>query len=211
MCDRLFVVIFWSLLFSACDSPKTGEFFRSDGVEDYRRVDTQALESREQWVFNGVLKGLNSKEHFVLEGQFLANVGQVKLYSHFNDFRWRDGVLIGLRLEEQKMFMQIGVPGFAVREEDLPAIFLRSDGRFKMRIEVHNAGIEGVRVLVWKYGYSKKGEVETIRPFIDETNADFDSMEQGMVFTDHGRGVKWGIEFENARIIQAFREAPYAL
>jgi hypothetical protein len=208
MAAKFTVAVVCALFLSACASPKDPEI-SGGGIETFQKVDQQALDIRGQWLFYPRLRGLASSEHFVLEGLFLSEQGKVGLYSHFNGFRWRDGVWIGFRRDGAHLNLQLGVPGYAVRESELPAEFLRPDGRFKVRIEVHNGGVEGVRVLVWKYDVSRQGEVEAPRPFISESNADYDSLIEGRVFAQHGRGVRWGLEFEGVRPLQVYREAPY--
>jgi hypothetical protein len=181
----------------------------TSGIEAFRRVDGQKAVGRAQWLFQSPLDGLSSATHYVLEALFLKNNGEVVLHSHFNGFEWRDGVRIGFRRDGSHLGVSVQVPGQSPQSASLPDSFLSRDGHFKVRVEVHNSELSGVRVLIWGYNLSLQGEVQNPRRFLSAANADFDTRALGWIFYAHGRGAHWGVEFENARVLTAFREAPY--
>lgn len=208
MAVRSLMAALVALLAMGCDSPAGQD--RLEGLDAHTRVDQQSQPDRAQLLFDGLLRSLGSREHYVIEGHFLRDGAKVALHSHFNGYRWRDGVQVTLRYEKERARLEVLMPGFTVRSEELPENFVGHDGRFKARIEVHNAGPAGARVLVWNFAISYQGDILNPRDFISEANAEFDSRTLGWVFTEHGRGVRWGVEPDGVRLVTAYREAPYA-
>jgi hypothetical protein len=206
---RSFILLLLAASLAGCGRVGGGGGGASGGVEPYVRAGESLRADSGKWLFKGLLRGLNSREHFVLAAEFLAPTATVALHSHFNGFVWRDGAVVTFERRDGRLFLSLGVPGFQPRRSELPEGFVGADGRFKARIEVHNGLASGVRVLVWRYNESLQGEVERPRPFIGAANADFDSRAAGWIFPAHGRGAHWGVEFDDARIVNAYRDAPY--
>lgn len=182
----------------------------SPAIEDHWRSDERVQSTDQRWLFTRPLNGLTSREHYVLDFQFLEDRGRLVLHSHFNGYEWRDGVRIEFIRDGEKIALNVSAPGQALVSEILPASFMNSNGRLKMRVEVHNTTDLGFRLIIWKYNWRPDGDIESARPFISAGNSDFDSKARGSIFTGRGRGARWGIEFEKIDVISARREAFYA-
>ncbi|MBX3020233.1 MAG: hypothetical protein KF799_01040 [Bdellovibrionales bacterium] len=199
-----------SFLFICACGMKPSTKALSPDVEPHVRTDERNISAAGQWQFIRPLRGLTSREHFVIEAQFLQPQASFTLHSHFNGFAWRDGMRIRFTRDGDKLSMGISAPDLAEKTFDLPADWMGLDGRLRLRLEVHNSGAGGPRVLVWKATQSLQGEIEQPRPFISAANADFDSQAEKLIFQTHGRGVLWGVEFANTRMLKIYGEAPYA-
>lgn len=197
------------LAFLGCDWRTPKAPLGAGGIEAHERVDERVSDLQAQYLFTQSLNSLSSSEHFVLEAMFLDKEGELELHSHFNGYAWRDGVIVRFIKKDDTLILEVSTPGVSPQQSELPAGFLSPDGRMKVRVEVHNGTASGVRVLVWKYNASWQGDLEHPRSFINEGNADFDSQTKQWIFPGHGRGVKWGIEFDRVRLLKAYREAPY--
>jgi hypothetical protein len=179
-----------------------------EGVEPHVRADERLIEAQGQWMFLRRLRGLNSHEHFVISTMFQEERGSFTLHSHFNGFAWRDGVRLRFTRDGQHLKLGVTAPDVMEQTFALPDDWLAPGGRLVLRVEVHNVTPAGPRILIWKYTQSWQGEHERPRPFLSAANADFDSAAKGLIFLAHGRGVRWGVEFDHVRVEKMFGEAP---
>ena len=183
-------------------------------VANYTRVDFRETETEASWIFNDLLAGLRSKENYVVEGQFLKDKGSWTLHSHFNGFGAGFGVADGVQIKATRngaeLTFAISTPRFPPRIVTLEQPFQNDLGDFRYRIEVHNGTVDGARIFIWKDWQSFQGEIVAQRTPIMAGNAEFDSRKGGGFFLSSGRGVRWGLQFENVKVIRVSREAPYA-
>lgn len=203
------VIAVLTLTSAGCSAGKRASTADGMGVEEHVRADERNLEAQGQMLFSRLLRGLNSHEHFVLEAAFLTDDAWLTLHSHFNGYAWRDGVRVRFIRDHASLRVGIASPGMTEVVYELGEGWLTADGRMAVRVEVHNAAPGGPRVYIWKYALSLQGEQQSPRTFISGSNADFDSAEHNLTLPGHGRGVRWGLEFSQAKIRRAFGEAPY--
>lgn len=175
------------------------------------RYDKKSTPDEGQWTLPGLLKGLRSSEHYVIDADFLKTGSYFILHSHFNGFEWRDGVEVKLAREDDRHFtVTITAPDQPGRSADLTLDRLLPDQRGRWRIEVRNADPAGVRVLIWADSITRQGVGFSPRDQLVSANADFDTQKEKWYFSSHGRGAQWGLELSGVLIQSVHRESPVA-
>lgn len=202
------VFLFWTVIgLLACGGAKEP---KRPSLEAHQRWDLTRTGQDIRLQFTRPLKGINSREHYLLEVELLSEESEVTLHSHFNGFAHRDGAQISFRLgSDRSLVLQIASPGLPPRRAESLGLTVPEDGRLRLRVEVHDGGPTGVRALIWNEAVTYRGEVEAPRARLTAKNAEFDSATVNWIFLTNGRGVFWGIETKQARIHAARREAPY--
>ena len=139
----------------------------------------------------------------------LGDQAEIILHSHFNGFEARDGVQVRWRLEGGHIHLAIASPGTAFQEVEGVEFTLSDDRRLAVRLDVHDGGPMGGRVLIWPAVWTPYGELPRSRSRFVAKNALFDSASTGLMFVSSARGVFWGIELKGARLVHAVREPAY--
>ncbi len=205
MAAKLSVVVM-ALLICAC-AEENFELAQRREIQAHTKIDIQADHSR--YLFADFLKGVNSREHFVIGARFVKHKSSFTLHSHFNGYEYRDGVRIRVSRDQDEIWVECASPGFLPSRTELSNVQMNPDGTLRLRIEVHDGVSTGVRILIWNDVQSLQGELQRARVTVNESTADMDSRREGWVFESHGRGARWGIETEDVQLLTAYREAPY--
>lgn len=170
----------------------------------------QGLSGEGRLLAREALRGINSREHYILEATNWQEKGTLILHSHLNDFSLRDGVQIEMRRQGQDLMISVSTPDYPFEEvTTLTRAFPGGRDRVRLRFEVHDGVPEGLRLLIWKDLLPGQGELIRPLPFIAAANASYDSREQRMIWRSHGRGIRWGLQISGLTLKSALREAPY--
>lgn len=153
------------------------------------------------------LAHLNSHEHYVISGEFQKEQGFLRLHSHFNGFELRDGVEITLAKLGSQLIVSASGPAYPAREVSRLEDYFTKTKKFQWRVEVHNQGAEGFRVLIWNNWTSLQGEVRNDLESLSLESVLIDTKESREVFQTRGAGVLWGLELQNLHL-EAAHSAP---
>lgn len=184
-------------------------------IERHTDLDAQAgastvgVRSHARILFATPLKGINSREHYVLEFEAVSEGSQLTVHSHLSGFAWLDGVDVRFVRRGADLQVLVGTPGFAERPLGvIEGVFTHSPW-VRMRLEVHDGGVDGVRILVWRDWIDYQRPVRRARDRIQAETADLDSRESKLIFLSHGRGARWGLTAQGVALRAATREGPY--
>lgn len=173
------------------------------------RIAPHSKPEAKAYLFDEPLRGTDSREHYLIEGERISPEGSIKLHSHFNGFEFRDGVQISLNFSGNRVLATVSSPGEVLRPLGEMPLDDEAHGHFRFRIEVHDGGKNYLSVFVWNdYVMNRKGELSPKGKLSDQ-NADLSSQQQGLSFSQNGRGARWGLEIEGVRLKRVTREAPW--
>lgn len=206
----------WPLLFLVLTSC-TADFKEAVGVnyiilksENVSANDQGEVGGRGAILFKSPLRSIRSSEHFYLQGR-LDKVGSViTIVSHAVDENFNKSVKVQFEREQQSVLsLKIGLEGQEFFELAHFENLINAAGEFSVRIELHENGDEGIRLIFWSVLKKSLAERWQEKKTFHLKNAEYDSRLNGDSFYKHGKGVLWGASFYDAYITSLINEAPY--
>lgn len=208
------LILFSFLVLGACQEnlqelPKTGLASFEEPQENSIKVQAQGVVGQGRLLFNDRLLGINSREHYRIEGRFLGAEGEVALHSHFNGFMVHDGLVLRFQRHDNHLHVLASAPGYPEREiKEIADFFSPSRSTFSFRVEVADGGVDGIEITIWnERRILKTAKWEKLDTFTRKT-AIFDSVRDGIFFFSNGEGARWGIEINRAELTTARRSSP---
>lgn len=206
----------WPLLFLVLTSC-TADFKEAAGV-NYKILKSENVNANDQGevggrgaiLFKSPLRSIRSAEHFYLQGRLDKEGSVITVVSHAVDENFNKSVKVQFEREQHSVLsLKIGLEGQEFIELAHFENLIDTAGEFSVRIELHENGDEGIRLIFWSVLKKSLAERWQEKKTFNLKNADYDSKVNGDSFYKHGKGVLWGASFYDAYIINLINEAPY--
>ena len=154
------------------------------------------------------LSGLYSKEYYLIRGRLPASGSWIRLDSHFTGFRLEDGIQTGFLREGAGLKIQVSSPGYPKRVIYKNEAYFLQTSEIDLRLSVQNGSYDLVRVQVWDNYINRSGFLKAKAKGLGSESRLADTLAKGLAFYSFGRGARWGVRLNRAKLMRAARISP---
>ena len=206
-CHFVFVTLLVCALFCGC-TKEEATHHAPPLILDKNTVliekDNKTLYGTGRVLFNQPLFGLFSKELYSIKTELTGENSSFVLHSHFTGFSKRDGIKVSFIRDKTALIIQTGGPRHPPQELFTDERHFVKNQVLTVRVEVQNGTENFINIRVWNAYTNPTGYLKKRNLYLSQRNLIADST--GSLFYSKGEGMLWGVELNNARLLDIFRE-----
>lgn len=178
----------------------------NQGQNDFQPIEDK---DRNFIMYPDFLSGLRSTEYYNVQAYLYDDSHSfIVLNSHFSGFPKQDGVQVKIEKRNQDLILEISTPGIVKKTEYKKSEYFSQTNLLDITLAVTNKTSYGAQVRVWDHLFNPKGFLKKRVSFLKQDNLLFDTLEDQILFYSYGQGLRWGLKFYRAKVVEGKRVSP---